>query len=53
MSWLGIVLTWIVLSIAVPMLYSWRYHSVKNYRARAFEARAKLHLFHFRQDFSA
>lgn len=51
MSWLAIGLTWIAASVAVPMLYSWRYNYVKNYRQRAIRARARLHRFHFTQDF--
>ena len=50
MPWLEIALTWIALSIAVPMLYSWRYNYVKSYRERALRARARFHRFHFTQD---
>jgi hypothetical protein len=50
MSWLGIALTWIVASVAVPMLYSWRYHYVKSHRQRVFQTRARFHRFHFSHD---
>jgi len=34
------------------MLYSWRYHQVKNYRTEVLRVRARLHRYHFRQDLS-
>lgn len=51
MPWLEIAFIWIAASIAVPVLYGLRYNYVKNYRERAIRARARLHRFHFRQDF--
>jgi len=50
MSWLGVAETWIAASVAAPLLYSWRYRYVKNYRAKALYVRARLHRYHFSQD---
>jgi hypothetical protein len=49
-SWLSIAIVWIAVSVAAPMLYSWRYNYVRNYRERMFQARARLHRFHFSHD---
>jgi len=47
MTWLDIVLTWIVLSIAVPILYGWRRAQMKDYHRRVASAHTRFHRFHF------
>lgn len=49
MIWMVIVLSWIVLSIALPVLFGIRYTQFKEYRARLAIAQARFHRFHVRR----
>jgi hypothetical protein len=49
MTWIEIVLFWIVLSIALPVLFGMRYTQLKEYRARLAIAQNRFHRFHVRR----
>lgn len=46
MTWIEIVLLWIVFSVGVPVLFGLRYTQLKEYRQRLISARARFHRFH-------
>jgi hypothetical protein len=45
MTWLEIILFWVVLSIAVPVILGMRYTQLKEYRARLSIAQTRFHRF--------
>jgi len=48
-TWTEIALFWIVLSIALPVLFGMRYTQLKEYRERLANARAQFHRFRVRR----
>lgn len=46
MTWMQIVLLWIALSVALPVLFGLRYTQLKEYRERLQKARTRFHRFH-------
>jgi hypothetical protein len=48
-TWLEIILFWIVLSIAVPVIFGMRYTQLKEYRARLAIAETRFHRFPVRR----
>jgi hypothetical protein len=46
MTWIEIVLLWIVLSVALPVLFGLRYTQLKEYRERLRNSRTRFHRFH-------
>jgi len=49
MTWTEIALFWIVLSIALPVLFGMRYSQLKEYRERLANARVRFHRFRIRR----
>jgi len=46
MTWMEIILLWVVLSVALPVLFGLRYGQLKDYRDRLGRARTRFHRFH-------
>ena len=50
MTWVEIGLLWVILSIALPVLFGLRYGRLKEYRQRLRAARERFHRFHVGHD---